>query len=74
MPPIVYKVETEVEDDGRWIAEVADLPGVMAYGATEKEAASRARRSKLVFKESLRTNSRMGVASRQFRLRVGGAY
>jgi predicted RNase H-like HicB family nuclease len=34
----VYKVETELEGDGRWIAEVLDLPGVMAYGATEKEA------------------------------------
>jgi len=38
MSHIVYKVETEREDDGRWIAEVMDLPGVMAYGATEKEA------------------------------------
>jgi predicted RNase H-like HicB family nuclease len=34
----VYKVETEVETDGRWIAEIADLPGVLAYGSTEKEA------------------------------------
>ncbi len=32
------KVETEREDDGRWIAEVPDLPGVMAYGATRSEA------------------------------------
>jgi predicted RNase H-like HicB family nuclease len=32
------RVETEVEDDGRWIAEVVDMPGVMVYGATEKEA------------------------------------
>jgi predicted RNase H-like HicB family nuclease len=37
MSHIVYKVETEVEADGRWIAEVVDLPGVMAYGSTEKE-------------------------------------
>ena len=34
----VYKVETEIEDDGRWIAEILDLPGVLAYGATENEA------------------------------------
>jgi predicted RNase H-like HicB family nuclease len=34
----VYKVETELEADGRWIAEIVDVPGVMAYGATEKEA------------------------------------
>jgi predicted RNase H-like HicB family nuclease len=38
MRHIVYKVETEVETDGRWIAEIADLPGVLAYGTTEKEA------------------------------------
>ncbi len=32
------KVETEIEDDGRWIAEIPTLPGAMAYGATKKEA------------------------------------
>ena len=37
-----YKIETEREDDGRWIAEVIELPGVMAYGATEKEAVTAA--------------------------------
>ncbi|MBM4345527.1 MAG: type II toxin-antitoxin system HicB family antitoxin [Deltaproteobacteria bacterium] len=31
-------IETEQEDDGRWIAEVAALPGVLAYGATRAEA------------------------------------
>ena len=38
MPHMVYKVETEIETDGRWIAEIPDLPGVLAYGASEKEA------------------------------------
>ena len=42
MSSITYKVETELEDDGRWIAEVVDLPGVMAYGATEEEAVASA--------------------------------
>jgi predicted RNase H-like HicB family nuclease len=42
MSHIVYKVETELEADGRWIAEVLDLPGVMAYGTTEKEAVASA--------------------------------
>jgi predicted RNase H-like HicB family nuclease len=42
MSHVVYKVETEREDDGRWIAEVLDLPGVMAYGSTENEAAASA--------------------------------
>ena len=35
-------VETDREDDGRFIAEVPDLPGVLAYGATEAEATARA--------------------------------
>lgn len=32
------RVETEREDDGRWVAEVPALPGAMGYGATKKEA------------------------------------
>jgi predicted RNase H-like HicB family nuclease len=32
------KVEFEKETDGRWIAEVPKLPGVMAYGKTKQEA------------------------------------
>jgi predicted RNase H-like HicB family nuclease len=35
-------IETEREDDGRWIAEVPELPGVLAYGATENDAAAKA--------------------------------
>ena len=31
-------VELDRETDGRWIAEVVDLPGVMVYGATREEA------------------------------------
>ena len=42
MRHIVYKVETEVETDGRWIAEIPDLPGVLAYGSTEKAAVASA--------------------------------
>ncbi|HEV2196331.1 MAG TPA: type II toxin-antitoxin system HicB family antitoxin [Candidatus Acidoferrum sp.] len=42
MRHIVYKVETEVETDGRWMAEIPDLPGVLAYGSTEKEAVASA--------------------------------
>jgi predicted RNase H-like HicB family nuclease len=34
-------VETEREDDGRWIAEVPELPGVMVYGTTRDEAVAR---------------------------------
>ena len=32
------KIEIEREDDGRWIAEVPDLVGVMVYGETREEA------------------------------------
>ena len=35
---MIFKVEIEQESDGRWIAEVLELPGVMAYGATADEA------------------------------------
>ncbi|HKB24941.1 MAG TPA: type II toxin-antitoxin system HicB family antitoxin [Methylomirabilota bacterium] len=31
-------IEIEQEEDGRWIAEVVDLPGVLAYGRTREEA------------------------------------
>jgi predicted RNase H-like HicB family nuclease len=36
-------VETEREDDGRWIAEIPDLPGAMTYGKTREEAISKAK-------------------------------
>ncbi len=35
---MTYSVEIEREEDGRWIAEVPDLPGALAYGATPAEA------------------------------------
>ena len=35
---MVLKVEFDREDDGRWIAEVMNLRGVMAYGSTQAEA------------------------------------
>jgi predicted RNase H-like HicB family nuclease len=38
---LTFRVELEREDDGRWIAEVPDLPGVLAYGATQDEAQAR---------------------------------
>jgi predicted RNase H-like HicB family nuclease len=33
-----YRVEIEQEDDGRYLAEVVDLPGVLAYGDTAERA------------------------------------
>jgi predicted RNase H-like HicB family nuclease len=35
-------VTTDREEDGRWIAEIPELPGVMAYGATQSEAMAKA--------------------------------
>jgi len=35
-------LECEREEDGRWIAEVAALPGVLAYGASANEAMAKA--------------------------------
>ena len=34
-------IETELEQDDRWIAEIPDLPGVLVYGMTQKEAISK---------------------------------
>ena len=36
-----FKIEVEQETDGRWIAEVIELPGVMAYGDSLEEAKAR---------------------------------
>ena len=35
------KIEIEREEDGRWIVEVPELPGVMSYGATRDEAVAK---------------------------------
>lgn len=35
------KIEIDREEDGRWIAEVSDLPGVLAYGKTREEAVAK---------------------------------
>ena len=34
----MLRIESEREEDGRWIAEVPAFPGVLSYGATENEA------------------------------------
>jgi predicted RNase H-like HicB family nuclease len=36
-----FNIEIEQEEDGRWIAEIPELPGVMVYGATREEAQSK---------------------------------
>ena len=37
-----YTLECEQEDDGRWLAEVLELPGVLSYGATQEQAMAKA--------------------------------
>ncbi|NNJ09266.1 type II toxin-antitoxin system HicB family antitoxin [Chloroflexales bacterium ZM16-3] len=37
-----FIVETEQEEDARWIAEILELSGVLAYGSTREEAIARA--------------------------------
>lgn len=39
----MLQVEVERENDGRWIAEVVELPGVLAYGDSREEAIERAK-------------------------------
>ena len=36
------KIEIEREEDGRWMAEIPELPGVMAYGVTRNQAIAKA--------------------------------
>jgi predicted RNase H-like HicB family nuclease len=37
-----FRIEAEREEDDRWLAEVPQLPGVLAYGSSSDEAIARA--------------------------------
>lgn len=39
---MTFTVEYEREEDGRWLAEVVELPGVLAYGQSSEEAIAKA--------------------------------
>ena len=39
---LTFTIETEQEDDGRWIAEVLEIPGAMVYGPTTADAIAKA--------------------------------
>jgi predicted RNase H-like HicB family nuclease len=39
---LVLQLELEREEDGRWIGAVPSLPGILAYGASQDEAARKA--------------------------------
>jgi predicted RNase H-like HicB family nuclease len=38
---MTLSIEVEQEEDGRWLAEVASLPGVMTYGVTKTDAVAK---------------------------------
>jgi predicted RNase H-like HicB family nuclease len=38
---VSFPIELDREEDGRWIAEIPDLPGVLCYGASRDEAIAR---------------------------------
>ena len=38
---MTFTVEVEQETDGRWIAEIPQIPGTMSYGASQDEAVAR---------------------------------
>jgi predicted RNase H-like HicB family nuclease len=39
---VQFNIETERETDGRWIAEISEIPGAMAYAKTEQQAKAKA--------------------------------
>jgi predicted RNase H-like HicB family nuclease len=39
---MTFTVEYEQEDDGRWLAEVLEMPGILAYGQSSDEAIAKA--------------------------------
>ncbi len=66
-----YLVEVERETDGRWIAEVGELPGVMAYGGTQEEAVAKAEALALrVIADRIEHGELVGEPSVSFRAAV----
>jgi predicted RNase H-like HicB family nuclease len=39
---MTFMIELEQEEDGRWLAEVLELPGVLVYGQTPEQATAKA--------------------------------
>jgi predicted RNase H-like HicB family nuclease len=61
------RVELEQEDDGRWLAEVVDLPGVLAYGDRRKEAMAKVEALALrVIADRLEHGERLPALGRRF--------
>jgi predicted RNase H-like HicB family nuclease len=63
----VLKLEFDREDDGRWIAEAPEVPGVLAYGATQDEAKGHAMALALrVIADKIEHNEPVPQAAREF--------
>ena len=43
MQTMTYTIESEQETDGRWLAEVKEMPGVLTYGQSEQDAIAKAK-------------------------------
>ena len=61
-----FKITFDREEDGRWIAEVPSLPGVLVYGNTKPEAAKKARVLALRVLADRMESNKAGSASRDF--------
>src|SRR5205809_315743 len=74
---MVLTLELEQERDGRWIAEVAELAGVLTYGRTPEEATARAKALARALERLPRPlvveAARAEIAAERGRLRGGGA-
>jgi predicted RNase H-like HicB family nuclease len=65
-------IETELEEDGRWIAEVPEIPGVLVYGNSEIEAMGKAKALALrVLAERLEHGESTLEIEKLFRLKRG---
>jgi predicted RNase H-like HicB family nuclease len=63
------RIDIEQEQDGRWIAEVPDLPGVLGYGQTRMAAISKAQALALrVIADRLNQGLAMDTQVRQWRV------
>ncbi|MHC1730348.1 MAG: type II toxin-antitoxin system HicB family antitoxin [Syntrophobacteraceae bacterium] len=64
---MIFTIEFEREVDGRWIAEVLELPGVMVYGDSKDDAIEKAKALTLdVLAESIRHGETVGLQDIKF--------
>ncbi|MBD2499831.1 type II toxin-antitoxin system HicB family antitoxin [Anabaena azotica] len=61
-------IEIEQEDDGSWIAEVLEIPGVLAYGETQQQAISHVQALALRVIADKREHREMRVAESEYEI------